>query len=64
MQNLVRILRALILDEPEDGMLKRYAKNAFILCPPLVSIFTLAFGGTLRFGTRFLYGMISATTVS
>ncbi len=64
MQNLVRILRALILDEPEDGMLKRYAKNAFILCPPLVSIFTLAFGGTLRFGTRFLYGMIIATTVS
>ena len=64
MEKFVELLRTLLLDRKHDRYLKRFLKNALLVCPPVVAVFTFAFGGTDKFFTRFCAGYLIAFTVS
>ena len=48
MKRYFQLPSAMLLDEPGDRMVKRFAKNAFVICPIFTLIFTFAFGDHLH----------------
>ena len=64
MNRYFQLPSAMLLDEPGDRMLKRFAKNAFILCPAFTLIFTFAFGGPHEFFIHWSFSYVISFVVS